>query len=173
MTASAGEAPLMERNSPEDRQRGSELIDEVRAMTRQRRYMVTHLPVLDICIRREKVRRGEFSEAIPAMRKALATLFPEGQVLLAVWGTVVFVDALLSRAADGDDAEARAAVDRLAGLPDDVAGAVRDIWLLRLSALLAQAQGDNAAYRDYRDRYRAMATVLGFEGHMQWAEAMP
>jgi hypothetical protein len=27
--------------------------------------------------------------------------------------------------------------------------------------------------RDYRDRYRAMATSLGFEGHMQWAEAMP
>jgi hypothetical protein len=83
------------------------------------------------------------------------------------------VDALLSRAADGDDAEACAAVDRLAGLPDDVAGAVRDIWLLPLSALLAQAQGDEAAYRDYRDRYRVMATELGFEGHMQWAEAMP
>jgi adenylate cyclase len=28
------------------------------------------------------------------------------------------------------------------------------------------------AYRDYRDRYRAMATELGFEGHMKWAEAM-
>jgi hypothetical protein len=23
------------------------------------------------------------------------------------------------------------------------------------------------------DRYRAMATSLGFEGHMKWAEAMP
>jgi hypothetical protein len=30
-----------------------------------------------------------------------------------------------------------------------------------------------AAYRDYRDRYRALATSLGFEGHMNWAEAMP
>ena len=28
-------------------------------------------------------------------------------------------------------------------------------------------------YRDYRDRYRAMATSLGFEGHIVWAEAMP
>jgi hypothetical protein len=33
--------------------------------------------------------------------------------------------------------------------------------------------GYAAAYRDYRDRYRAMATSLGFEGHMKWAEAMP
>jgi hypothetical protein len=32
--------------------------------------------------------------------------------------------------------------------------------------------GDEASYRDYRDRYRAMATSLGFEGHIKWAEAM-
>ena len=51
--------------------------------------------------------------------------------------------------------------------------AVRDIWLLRLRALLARARGDETGYRDYRDRYRAMATSLGFEGHMKWAEAMP
>jgi class 3 adenylate cyclase len=43
----------------------------------------------------------------------------------------------------------------------------------RLRALLAHAHGDEVAYRDYRDRYRAMATSLGFEGHMAWAEAMP
>ncbi len=35
------------------------------------------------------------------------------------------------------------------------------------------AHGDDATYRDYRDRYRAMASSLGFEGHMQWAEEMP
>jgi NAD(P)-dependent dehydrogenase (short-subunit alcohol dehydrogenase family) len=50
---------------------------------------------------------------------------------------------------------------------------VRDIWLLRLRALLAHAKSDDTAYRDYRDRYRAIATELGFEGHMTWAEAMP
>ena len=36
--------------------------------------------------------------------------------------------------------------------------AVREITLLRLRALLARADGDDTAYRDYRDRYRAMAT---------------
>jgi adenylate cyclase len=30
-----------------------------------------------------------------------------------------------------------------------------------------------ARYRDYRDNYRKMATDLGFEDHMAWAEAMP
>jgi hypothetical protein len=47
------------------------------------------------------------------------------------------------------------------------------IWLLRLQALLAQALGDEARYREYRDRYRDMARSLGFEGHIAWAEAMP
>jgi adenylate cyclase len=39
--------------------------------------------------------------------------------------------------------------------------------------VLACANGDDASYRDYRDRYRAMATSLGFEGHIAWAEEMP
>ena len=56
--------------------------------------------------------------------------------------------------------------------PTDDGFVIREIWLLRLHALLARAQGDEAAYRDYRDRYRAMATSLGFEGHTKWAEAM-
>ena len=50
---------------------------------------------------------------------------------------------------------------------------IHEIWLLRLRGLLAKAHGDEAGYRDYRDRYRALATSLGFEGHMKWAEAMP
>ena len=43
---------------------------------------------------------------------------------------------------------------------------------MRPRALLAWARGDEASYRDYRDRYRAMAISLGFEGHMMWAEAL-
>jgi len=50
---------------------------------------------------------------------------------------------------------------------------MRDIWLLRLRALLARAHGDDTGYRDCRDRYGAMARTLGFEGHIAWAEAMP
>ncbi len=49
---------------------------------------------------------------------------------------------------------------------------LNEIQLLRMRALLAQAQGDDAAYRDFVDRYRAMAKSLAFEGHMAIAEAM-
>jgi len=70
-------------------------------------------------------------------------------------------------------AEAEAAIERLATAPADDGLVIREIWLLRLRALLAKAHGDETAYRDYRDRYRAMAKSLGFEGHMAWAEEMP
>ena len=50
--------------------------------------------------------------------------------------------------------------------------ATSDFLIARLRALRARAVGDEAAYRDYRDRYRAIATSFGFEGHMKWAEAM-
>jgi hypothetical protein len=70
-------------------------------------------------------------------------------------------------------AEAEAAIERLAAAPPDDGLVIREIWLLRLRTLLARAQSDEAVYRDSRDRYRAMATSLGYEGHMKWAEAMP
>jgi hypothetical protein len=73
---------------------------------------------------------------------------------------------------DGDVAEAEATIERLATAPVDEGLVMRDIWLLRLGALLARAHCDDICYREYRDRYRAMATSLGFEGHMKWAKVM-
>jgi hypothetical protein len=49
---------------------------------------------------------------------------------------------------------------------------MREIWLLRLRALLSRARGDGLAYRDLASRYRAMAESLGFEGHIAMAKAM-
>ena len=91
---------------------------------------------------------------------------------MAFAGTGVLVETLLERGAEGDLAEAQEAIDRLANLPADEGSAMRDITLLRLRALLARARGDDVAYRDLVNRYRAMAESLGFEGHIAWAEAM-
>jgi hypothetical protein len=74
---------------------------------------------------------------------------------------------------ESDVVEAEAAIIRLADAPADDGLVIREIWLLRLHALLARAHGDEASYRENRDRYRALATELGFEGHIAMAEAMP
>ena len=83
------------------------------------------------------------------------------------------METLLDHGAESDVAEAEAAITRLADAPADDGLVIREIWLLRLRAVLARAHRNEAAYRDFRDRHRAMATSLGFEGHMKWAEAMP
>ena len=83
------------------------------------------------------------------------------------------METLLDRGADGDAAEAEAAIEQLAAAPTDDGVALRDIWLLRLRALLARAQGEKARYRELRDEYRQTAKSLGFEGHIDWAEEMP
>jgi hypothetical protein len=84
----------------------------------------------------------------------------------------ILVETLLSGGDKADLCEAEAAVEELASAAgDDLV--LREIMLLRLRALLARARSDKEPYREYRDRYRAMAKSLGFEGHMKWAEAMP
>jgi hypothetical protein len=107
------------------------------------------------------------------MRAATDHLFREGQLL--GWGvpaTGVLAETLLDRGSDGDVPEAEAAIERLAAAPADEGLVIREIWLLRLRALLARAHGDDAAYKDFRDSYRDMVKTLGYEGHIAWAEAM-
>jgi hypothetical protein len=108
------------------------------------------------------------------MAAAVGHLFREGQLLLwGIPGTGVLVETLLDRGAEGDMAEAEAAIERLAAAPADEGLVIREIWLLRLRALLARTHGDAEGYNQLRDRYHDMAKTLGFEGHIAWAEAMP
>jgi hypothetical protein len=108
------------------------------------------------------------------MRAAVDHLVRQGQLLgLGIPATGVLVETLIDRGTDGDVAEVEAAIERLATAPADEGLAIRDVWLQRMRALLAQAHGDEARYREHRDRYRDMAKTLGFEGHIALAEAMP
>ena len=165
---------LVHRRAAAERDRGHKLLAEVSEALLRRGNFLAELPLVNVYLARERARRGDRDDAIPLMRATVDHLFREGQLLL--WGvpaTGVLVETLLDRGAEGDVAEAEAAVERLAAAPADEGLVIREIWLLRLHALLARAHGDDARYREYRDRYRAMARTLGFEGHIAWAEAMP
>jgi class 3 adenylate cyclase len=165
---------LVHRHTAGERDRGQTLLAEVGDVFLRRGHNLCDLPIVDVYSARERARCGDRDEAIPLMRAAVDHLFREGRLLM--WGvsaTGVLVETLLDRGADGDVAEAEAAIERLTAAPADEGLVIRDIWLLRLRALLARAHGDTVAYRDFRDRYRDMAKTLGFEGHIAWAEAMP
>jgi hypothetical protein len=128
--------------------------------------------MIEVYSAQERARRGDRDEAIPLMRAAVDD-FREGQRLgFGVPVTGVLVETLLDRGADGDVAEAEAAIERVAAAPAEEGLVIRDIWLLRLRALLARAHGDATAYAQLRDRYRDMARTFGFEGHIEWSEAM-
>jgi hypothetical protein len=163
---------LVEREQPVERQRGMALLAEVRELCVKLDFFLINLPVLELYAAHERVCFGDFDEALPLIRQAVDQLLREAQVVQGIWATGVFVDTLLKRGAEGDLADAQGAIDNVAKLPDGVSGVMRDIWLSRLRALLARARDDETAYCEFRDRYRAMAYSLGFEGHMQWAEAM-
>lgn len=163
---------LVHRHTAAERDRGQTLLAEASDEFPRQGHFLCDLPLVHVYFARERARRGDRDKAIPLMRAAVDHLFREGR--LRFWGpaaTGVLVDTLLDRGTDGDVTEAQSAIARLAAAPADGV-AVRDIWLLRLRALLARAHGDDERYRDYRDRYRDMAKTLGFEGHIDWAEAM-
>ncbi len=154
--------------------RGRALLAEVSDVFTRRAHNLGDRPLVDVYVARERARGGDHAEAIPLMRAGVDHLAREGQ--LPSWGvaaTGVLVEALLDCPADADLAEAEEAIERLAAAPADADLVLRDIWLLRLRALLARGRGDVVAYAGLRDRYHDMAKTLGFEGHIAWANAMP
>jgi hypothetical protein len=165
---------LVHRHTAAERDRGQQLLAEVSDVFVRGGPARGELPMVTVYFTRERARCGDRDEAIPLMRAAVDDLFRAG--LLLGWGvpaTGVLVETLLDRGGDGDVVEAEAAIERLAAAPADDGLVIREIWLLRLRALLARAHGDAAAHADFRDRYRDMARTLGFEGHIALAEAMP
>lgn len=116
---------------------------------------------------------GDTSAAIDLAAAAVEHLSDRGKLSCSGPATKVLVEALLRRGSQQDLLDAQAAIDRLAVHRTDAGFVFHELPILRLRALLAYAHGDPAAYRDYRDRYRTMATALDFEGHMRWAEEMP
>ncbi len=157
-----------------ERDRGQKLLVEASETFVRRGHNLCDLPIVNVYLAREKARRGDRDDAIPLMRADVDHLISKGRLL--GWGipaTGVLAETLLDRGTESDVAEAEAAIDRLAATPADDGLVLREIWLLRLRALLARAHGDATAYTDLRDRYRDMAKSLGFEGHIAWANAMP
>ncbi len=164
---------LLHRESPAERERGLAVLGQVRDMCLEGRTYQFTLAAVDACTARERARRGDRDGAIPLLREAVDDLFHAGHLWSCIVATGFLVETLLDRGTDSDVAEAEAAIERLAAAPADEGLVMRDIWLLRLRALLARAHGDDARYHEYRNRYRDMARTLGFEGHIAWAEAMP
>ncbi len=149
------------------------LLAAVREAALQERFTLAWAWLVDVHFAEEKVRTGDVDGAIEISRGAVESLFASGDRMSVGWSTVVLVEALLRRGSHADLQEAQATIDRLAAMPTEPGNILNDFWLLRLRAGVARARGDEIGYRDYGDRYRAMVTSFGFEGHVNWSAAMP
>jgi hypothetical protein len=119
-----------------------------------------------------KMRTGDISGAIESARAIVDQLFENGEMIFRAPLTAVLVESLLQRGTAADVREAQAVIERLAAVPVEPDFVMFELPLLRLRALLARAHDDDVTYEDFRDRYRAMATSLGFEGHIALAQPM-
>jgi adenylate cyclase len=153
-----------------DRAAGIELLEQARESALDQ--VLAARPIANCYIAREHASRGDVDGAIESARATVTDLTTSGRCVWIVLATTTLVETLLARRKGKDLDEADAAVDALAAAPIDPGYVVNDIAVLRLRAQLAHARGNHASYRDFRDRYRAMAMSLGFEGHIAIAEAM-
>ncbi len=155
------------------RDEGFTLLSRGRKIALRKGFTPNALAVLDPEIASERFRTGDLAGAIELSRKAIDAMFERGAMFFRGFATTVLGEALIARGTVGDLLEAHAAIERLAEVPTDPGFVLHELPLLRLRALLSRAQGDDIAYRNYRDRYRKMANDLDFESHIQWAEEMP
>jgi adenylate cyclase len=162
---------LVRQDGPE-REAGFDLLEKVRARALNQRFALTAVPIVDIHTASEKARLGDLDGAIASARTVVDDLLSSGGCIWNGLATTVLVEALVQRGGDADLTDAQGAIDRLAAVPTDPGFVLNEITLLHLRALLARAHGNEARYREFRDRYRAKATSLGFEGDMALAEAV-
>lgn len=163
---------LLYQDTEDDWDRGLQMVTQVRDAWTRNRTMLVEVTFMDALLGVDRANRGEFDAAVPLLREAAQTMF--GRRQYTYWIPVVgfLVETLLKRGADDDTAEAADIIAELERAPLD-GSVIRDVWVLRVKALLAHTTGDDAAYRELADRYRKMAHDLGYEGHQKWAAAMP
>jgi adenylate cyclase len=153
----------------DDPSRGFDGMRVLRETCIKEKFALNLLPLMDIYLTLEVAQQGNVDGAVRRWDAIADEMARAGRLSNMDLPFVFIAEQLLTqRDCDG----AGRAIDKLMTLAVDRQWGSRQIAVLRLRALLAQARGDEAAYRDYRDRYRAMANELGFEGHMKWAAEM-
>ena len=123
--------------------------------------------------KQRELRIGDVDRAVEKSRIVFNYLLDMGGMLFRGPAITVLVEALLARGGKGDFPEAQDTIGQLEAARTEPGFVLHELPMLRLPALPARVQGDDAAYKDFRDCYRAMAKSLGFVGHIAWAEAMP
>jgi adenylate cyclase len=152
----------------EERQRGFDMLRDLRETCVAQRFALNIVSFIDAFLALELMENGQHELALQHWRTLTDEMIDDGNFANVDIPLMLATEALISR---GESDEANRLIEKLDVTTMDRGWRSREVSALRLRTLLAQARGDDA-YRDLRDRYRAMSNELGFEGHMKWAAEM-
>ena len=140
----------------------------------QQRFTSQIVPIVDIHVAQQEASSGHLDGAIELARIVLDDLFDSGGAIWTVLATIVLVEALLRRGTDEDGRVANFSRwrgwQRCRPIP---ASCCTRSGCCGCAPCSPEPTAMPPLIVDFRDRYRDMARTLGFEGHMQWSEAMP
>jgi len=155
-----------------ERNAGFEQVRLLRETCIEERFALNIVPFLDTYLALSMAEQGHVNLAVERLWTLTDEMLRDGH-LANVEVTLAFLAQILL--SQGRIDEAGSAIERLVAVNRELRWATRDVAVLGLRARLALAdgRGEDSTYRELRDRYRAMANDLGFEGHMAWAHAMP
>ncbi len=163
---------ILVRRRDTDRRLGFELMAKSRQVALEHRYTIIAAWCVDLEVAAESIRRRDYDTAVDLCRGVLASEIRAGEGINRGWSTTVLVEALLARNREGDREDAEKVVAELAATPTEPTFLYHELPLMRMRAMLAKADGDLHAYAELRDRYRARAEEVGFDGHIALARAM-
>ncbi|OBB36440.1 adenylate/guanylate cyclase domain-containing protein [Mycobacterium sp. 852002-51961_SCH5331710] len=163
---------VLVRRGGTDREHGFDLLERAARLAREHRYTIIAAWCRDLDVAAEMNRTMEYQSAVELAERVLEEELGSGERINVGWSTTVLVEALLGRACSGDLDRAQEAVDRLAAIPAEPGFVYQELPVMRLRALLAEARGDDEAYRAFRDSYRTRAESTGMEGHIAIAREM-
>ena len=162
---------LVEGEGPQ-RAEGFELLGQSRETALRDRVNQAALQQLKVERAKEQARTGDLDAAVTRLRAVVEEQFRSDGLMFLGAGVTALVESLLERGSEADLSEAAGVIDQLEVVPTEPDFVLFDVALLRLRALLARARGEEAAYRDFAQRYRATAASFGFEGHLALAEVL-
>ncbi|MGP4053481.1 ATP-binding protein [Mycobacterium sp. 4D054] len=142
---------------------GTVLLRQARESVTTGGFTLNAVALVDPALALVSARAGELGHAIDLSRGAIAQMSHSGEVLSMGVATTVLVESLLARGAEGDRAEAIAAVQRLAAIPTDDGFVLNELPVLRLRALIARSDGDMSAFHRLRESHQRRCAAAGFD----------
>ncbi|WP_232005047.1 adenylate/guanylate cyclase domain-containing protein [Mycobacterium sp. ACS1612] len=155
-----------------DHEAGLALLRQVRDACLRERFSSTTLPYIEDVFTKERAAGADLDGAIESARSNLARLSDSGELMSRGGVAATLVQLLLTRGGAADLSEAHRVVASVNELGSPRYALDRMVSFI-VRAFLAQADGDEAVYRDCATGFREMATSLQAEGFLAVAAAMP